>query len=225
MSTTSAKRVFLVDDHALVREGLTNLIAQHPDLTVCGEAEDAPSAFSRIETLRPDVAVVDLSLKGESGLDLIERLRTLAHPPAILVLSMHDELAYAERAIRSGALGYVMKREISGKVIQAIRDVGSGKLHVSKAVADDAAERFLRDTSPGGAAVSSLSEREFDVFRRIGVGMENRQIAEDLHISMKTVQTHCDHIKRKLGLANGTLLIREAVLWVERHGAAGASAS
>lgn len=216
---TVRSRIFIVDDHALVREGLTKLIEQHEDLSVCGEAEDASIAYDLILSLKPDAVVLDLSLKGDSGLDLIHRLRLVNPTPAILVLSMHDETTYAERAIRAGALGYVMKSEITGKVIHGIREVSAGRLYVSRAVAEDAAERFLNATAAESSMlVGALSTREFEVFRRIGVGMENRQIAEDLHISMKTVQTHCDHIKRKLCLSNGTLLIREAVLWVERNG-------
>jgi DNA-binding NarL/FixJ family response regulator len=208
------RTVFLVDDHPLVRDGLAQLINQEPDFRVCGEAEDASSAYAEMERTRPDAAIIDLSLRGASGLDLIKRLQDLAHPPAILVLSMHDEAFYAERALRAGALGYVMKRETSGRVIGALRQVLQGKLYVSEAIAAQAAEKFLRKR-PASAAVDCLTDREIEVFRRIGHGRENRQIAEELHLSLKTVQAHCANIKQKLGLDNAAVLMREAVKWVE----------
>jgi DNA-binding NarL/FixJ family response regulator len=210
------RRIFLVDDHPLVREGLTKLINQEPDLCVCAEAEDAGEAFAGIVRTQPDAAVVDLSLQGESGLDLIKRLQSLARPPPILVLSMHDEAFYAERALRAGALGYVMKRETSGKIIAALRQILLGHVYVSAAVAAQAAEKYLRRrTAATGSPLDSLTDRELEVFRRIGHGQENRSISEDLHLSLKTVQTHCAHIKEKLGLENATALMREAVRWVE----------
>jgi DNA-binding NarL/FixJ family response regulator len=210
------RRVFLVDDHPLVREGLTKLINQESDLCVCAEADDAGHAYTGIERTHPDAVIVDLSLQGNSGLELIKRLQALPSPPHILVLSMHDEAFYAERALRAGALGYVMKRETSGKVIAALREILSGRLYVSPAIAAQAAERFLRKrASTSGSPVDSLTDRELEVFRRIGQGQENRKIAEDLNLSLKTVQTHCAHIKEKLGLKNATVLMREAVRWVE----------
>jgi DNA-binding NarL/FixJ family response regulator len=217
MTAIPRRRIFLVDDHPLVREGLTQLINQEADLCVCAQAEEAAQAYAEIERTLPDAVVVDLSLRGESGLDLIKRLQALPRPPAILVLSMHDEAFYAERALRAGALGYVMKRETSGKVIAALRQVLLGQLYVSAAIAAQAAEKFLRARPGNGSPVDNLTDRELEVFRRIGQGHENRQIAEDLHLSLKTVQTHCAHIKEKLGFANGTVLMREAVRWVERQ--------
>jgi len=209
------KSVFLVDDHPLVRDGLAQLINQEPDFRVCGEAEDVATAFAEIERIRPDAAIVDLSLRGGSGLDLIKSLQDLPHPPSVLVLSMHDEAFYAERALRAGALGYVMKRETAGKVIGALRQIVQGDLYVSDAVAAQAAEKFLRNRRRGTSAVDFLTDRELEVFRRIGQGQENRRIAEDLHLSLKTVQAHCANIKQKLGLENATVLMREAVKWVE----------
>jgi DNA-binding NarL/FixJ family response regulator len=210
------RRVFLVDDHPLVREGLTKLINQEPDLCVCAEAEDAGHAYDGIRRTLPDAVIVDLSLQGDSGLELIKRLQGLAHPPPILVLSMHDEAFYAERALRAGALGYVMKRESSGKIVAGLREVLGGRLYVSPAIAAQAAEKFLRTRAvAANSPVDCLTDRELEVFRRIGQGQENRRIAEDLHLSLKTVQTHCAHIKEKLGLKNATILMREAVRWVE----------
>ncbi|HXQ80639.1 MAG TPA: response regulator transcription factor [Opitutaceae bacterium] len=210
------RRIFLVDDHPLVREGLTKLINQEPDLFVCAEADDAGQAHAGILRTQPDAVVVDLSLQGDSGLELIKRLQDLSHPPPILVLSMHDEAFYAERALRAGALGYVMKRETSGKVVAALRQILRGQIYVSAAIAAQAAEKFLRTRAfASGSPMDSLTDRELEVFRRIGQGQENRRIAEDLHLSLKTVQTHCAHIKEKLGLKNATVLMREAVRWVE----------
>lgn len=212
------QRVFLVDDHPLVREGLTKLIEQQADLCVCGEADQAGSAYEAIKCTQPDVVVIDLTLNGESGFELIKRLRGLPQPPPMLVLSMHDEAEYAERAVQTGAMGYVMKRETSGNIINALREVLAGRLHISPAVTEHIAERALRAKSQSTVPpVAGLSLREFEVFRNIGLGLENRQIAEVLHISIKTVQTHCDHIKRKLGLESGTMLMREAVRWVEKY--------
>jgi DNA-binding NarL/FixJ family response regulator len=210
------KRIFIVDDHPLVRDGLAKLIEGEPDLCVCAEGDDMGRAFADIVRLLPDAVVVDLLIQGGSGLELIRLLQTLPHPPPILVVSMHDEALYADRVIRAGALGYVMKREASRKIVAALREVLSGRLYISPTIAAQAAEKFLR----GGVSMSDgpegkLTDRELEVFRRIGRGLENRRIAEELHISLKTVQTHCAHIKQKLGLGNGTLLMREAVRWAE----------
>jgi len=210
------RRIYLVDDHPLVREGLTTLIDQHPDLCVCGQADEASRAYNAIVESKPDAVVVDLLLQGVSGLDLIKRLQALSPPPPVLVLSMHDEKFYAERALRAGALGYVMKRESSGNVIAAIRKILTGHVYVSTAISEQATEKFLRK---GAVAANSpldiLTDREIEIFRRIGQGQENRSIAEALHLSLKTVQTHCAHIKEKLGLENATILMREAVRWTE----------
>jgi DNA-binding NarL/FixJ family response regulator len=217
-SAPARRRIFLVDDHPLVREGLTKLIDREPDLCVCAEAEQAVQAYAGILRTRPDAVIVDLSLQHDSGLELIKRLQALAPPPPILVLSMHDEAFYAERVLRAGALGYVMKSESSGKIIAGLRQILCGKLFVSPAIAAQAAEKFLRTRAvAANSPVDSLTDRELEVFRRIGQGQENRRIAEDLHLSLKTVQTHCAHIKEKLGLANATILMREAVRWVERQ--------
>ena len=206
----------MVDDHSLVREGLAKLIDQEPDMCVCAEAADAIRAYDGVVESAPDAVIVDLSLRGDSGLDLIKRLQAMANPPPVLVLSMHDEAFYAQRALRAGALGYVMKRETSGKVIDALRRILVGELYVSAAIAEQAAEKFLRTQSvASNSPLDSLTDREIEVFRLIGQGLENRRIAEDLHLSMKTVQTHCAHIKEKLGLENATVLMREAVRWVE----------
>jgi DNA-binding NarL/FixJ family response regulator len=211
-------RIFILDDHSLVREGLTKLIEQEPDLCVCAEATDATEALESIRRSAPDAVVLDISLPGESGLELIKRIQTLENPPPVLVLSMHDEAFYAKRALRAGALGYVMKRESSGKVIGGLRAILAGQIYVSPAIAAQAAENFLRQQPVNsGSPVDCLTDREIEVFRRIGLGHETRRIADDFNLSLKTVQTHCAHIKEKLGIENATVLMREAVRWVESN--------
>jgi DNA-binding NarL/FixJ family response regulator len=209
------RKVFLVDDHPLVRDWLATLINRQPDLAVCGEAESAPEARRKIETQEPDVAVVDITLDKGSGLDLIKDLRLLCPQMAIIVLSMHDESLYAERALRAGARGYVVKKETAKKILLAIREVLEGKLYVSGQLARSIAARFIEGKKPGGSALQGLSDRELEVFRMIGRGMKTREIAESLHLSMKTVQVYCARIKEKLNLADATQLLREAMRWHE----------
>jgi DNA-binding NarL/FixJ family response regulator len=211
-------KIFLVDDHPLVREWLTNLIHQQPDLSVCGEAEAAPEAFEAIGNLKPEVAIVDISLKMGSGIELIKNVRTLRPPVAVIVLSMHEESLYAERALRAGARGYIMKRETAKKVIGAIRQVLAGKLYLSERLTALFAEKFLDvNTSVSTSPIERLSDRELEVFQLLGQGNETRQIAANLHISVKTVQVFCARIKEKLKLANATELLREAVRWHENQ--------
>jgi DNA-binding NarL/FixJ family response regulator len=211
-------RIFLVDDHPLVREWLGSLIERQADLGICGQAEDSASAFREISRLKPDVVIVDLSLQGESGLELIKQLQVLTPAPRILVLSMHDENFYAERALRAGARGYVMKRAATGKVIEAIRQILRGETYLSETLAARMAQKFIGShAEPGETLMSTLSDREIEIFRFIGQGYENKQIAERLHISLKTVQTYCGRIKDKLALANATALTHEAVRWYEHE--------
>jgi DNA-binding NarL/FixJ family response regulator len=213
------RRVFLVDDHPLVREWLSNLIERQPDLVVCGQAETSAAAYEAIARDHPDIAVVDLSLEAGSGLELIKQLQTLPTPPQVLVLSMHDELLYAQRALRAGARGYVMKRSATRHVIEAIRRVLDGHLYVSDSLASQMAEKYVSGRgSPAEPAASLLSDRELEVFKMLGRGIETRRIAETLHISPKTVQVYCGRIKEKFGLANANELIREAVRWSELEG-------
>lgn len=210
--------VFLVDDHPLVREWLTQLIHQQPDLVVCGEAEDAPSALRMIGETRPNVAIVDISLGQGSGIELIKNIKRVVPSVAVIVLSMHDERLYAERALRAGARGYIMKRETAKKVVVAIRQVLAGKLYMSETLAAAFAETFLDGRLPNdGSPVEQLSDRELEVFQLLGRGYETRKVAESLHVSMKTVQAHCAHIKEKLRLSNAAELLREAVRWHEAN--------
>jgi DNA-binding NarL/FixJ family response regulator len=215
MSADGRTRVFLVDDHPLVREWLANLIDQQPDLAVCGEAESAAAALSGIGAARPDVAVVDISLGGRSGLELIRDLKQ-AHPRvAVLVLSMHHEDLYAERALRAGARGYIMKREVTKKVILAIRRVQQGKVYLGDRLAATLAERLVTGAPLPESPVSQLSDRELEVFRLLGQGRTTRQIAEALQLSSKTVQAYYARIKEKLRLGNASELLREAIRWEE----------
>lgn len=209
-------RIFVVDDHPLVRESLVALIDRQRDLSICGQAPDSPSAFAALLKDPADVVVVDLGLPGESGLELIKKLQALSPVPSILVVSMYEESSYAERALRAGALGYVMKHETTDKVIDAIRAVAHGEIYVSGILAAELAKKFVRPRAaaqPSG--VGRLSDRELEIFRMIGLGRETKRIAADLNLSMKTIQAHCANIKEKLGLDNATELIREAVRWVE----------
>ena len=206
------KTVFLVDDHPLVREWLTNLIHQQPDLAVCGEAETAAEARARITAQKPDVAIVDIGLKDSSGIELIKDLKSCCPAVRILVLSMHEEAHYLERALRAGARGYIMKRETTRKVIGAIRQILEGRLAISEEMAAVMASRFvdgktLDTVSPGG----QLSDRELEVFDLLGEGRGTRQVAETLGVSIKTVQAYWARIKEKLNLASATELLREAV--------------
>jgi DNA-binding NarL/FixJ family response regulator len=209
--------IFLVDDHPLVREWLTNLIQQQPDLTVCGEAESAPQAREAIAALKPSIVIVDISLKDSSGIELIKDLKQCCPTAAVLVLSMHEESHYAERALRAGARGYIMKRETAKKVITAIRQVLEGKLYLSESLATAMAAQFVTGKGlASGSLAEQLSDRELEVFTLLGDGRGTRQIAEVLGVSIKTVQAYCARIKEKLNLASASELVREAVRWRDR---------
>ncbi|HZZ56417.1 MAG TPA: response regulator transcription factor [Opitutaceae bacterium] len=209
-------RIFLVDDHPLVREWLSALLRQQPDFTVVGTAEDPGSALAGVAAAKPDVAIVDLSLKTGSGLDLIKDLKARFPAVAVLVLSMYEEIYYAERALRAGALGYVTKRESTARVVEAVRQVLSGRVYASPELMARLAERMVgRPTPPAQGAMAILSDREIEVFQRLGLGHPTRKIATDLKVSIKTVQAYCARIKEKLGIGSGTELMREAVRWVE----------
>jgi DNA-binding NarL/FixJ family response regulator len=215
-TASQSKSVFLVDDHPLVREWLTNLINQQSGLRVCGEAESGPQAREQILELKPDVAVVDIALKDSSGIELIKDLKQSCPEVAVLVLSMHEDSHYAERALRAGARGYIMKRETATKVIMAIRQVLAGKLYMSESLAAAMAAQFVTGKALAtGSLVEQLSDRELEVFGLLGDGRGTRQIAESLGVSIKTVQAYCARIKEKLSLASATELVREAVRWRE----------
>lgn len=207
-----------MDDHPLVREWLSGLINQQPDLEVCGEAEDAAGALAGIARMMPDLAIIDISLNAASGLELIKDL-CIQHPlVAPLVLSMHEEELYAERAMRAGARGYVRKRETSKNILSAIHRVLEGGIYVSERLSNTMALKFLKGQEAVGISrsrVEELSDRELEVFQLLGQGRSTSQIAEQLHISLKTVQAYCVRAKEKLGLSTAAELLREAILWEE----------
>jgi DNA-binding NarL/FixJ family response regulator len=216
LSETGARknRVFIVDDHPLVREGLGNLINGQEDLIVCGEAEDSAQAIAGIIQAQPDVALIDISLKNESGLELVKDLGKQCPLVALIVLSMHDEALYAERALRAGARGYVMKRETSKSVLASIRRVLEGGVYVSERVVNRMANR-LRPSRAAAvrSPVERLSDRELEIFRLLGQGRTPSQIAGDLNLSLKTVQAYCARAKEKFGVTSLTELLRAAIRW------------
>ncbi len=206
------KTVFIVDDHPLLRQGLALLVNRERDLVVCGEAEDAQTAMSEITLKKPDVLIADISLNGPDGLELLKNLRLLCPNLPVLILSMHDESIYAERALRARANGYIMKQEATEKVLIALRRILSGDLYLS----DSMANKLLHQYISGAPAemrsrLSTLSDRELEVFRLIGEGRTTRQIAEKLHLSVKTVETYQAHIKDKLSLHSGRELVQHAI--------------
>jgi DNA-binding NarL/FixJ family response regulator len=211
---TQKVKVLLVDDHPLVREWLATLINQQSDLKVCGEADSAPKALQMMGVVNPEIAIVDISMEGGSGLELIKNIKA-SHPKVgVIVLTMHDEALYAERALRAGARGYIMKKEATKRVLQGIRCVLGGKLYLSDKMAITMAEKFI-EGRPGTAdsVVQKLSDRELEVFQLLGRGYSTRQIADELHVSFKTVQAFCARIKEKLNFVNAAELLRETVRW------------
>jgi DNA-binding NarL/FixJ family response regulator len=211
-----AKRIVIIDDHPLFRKGLEELIHSDNSFAVCGEAGSAAEAMDVIRELNPDLAIVDLSLPGANGIELIKNIRAEYPKLPILVLSMHDESLYALRALRAGADGYVMKHEAMANVIQAIHEVLNGRPYLSPAMAAQVITKFAHRQSEGETdAVERLSDRELEVLELIGKGNEVRQIAKLLHLSPKTVETHRAHIKDKLDLKNSREVARFALQWLQ----------
>ena len=208
------RRIFLVDDHPLVREGLANLINQQGDLMVCGQAEDAAQALAGIGSTQPELALIDISLKTASGLELVKDLKQHFPSLMMIVLSMHDEMLYAERALRAGARGYVMKRETTKEVLTAIRRVLQGDIYVSERVVNLMARRLGSSRKSSAASpIEQLSDRELEIFRLLGQGLTTSQIATDLHLSLKTVQAYCARAKEKFGVDSLSELLRAAIRW------------
>jgi DNA-binding NarL/FixJ family response regulator len=211
-TTSSVTRILLVDDHEIVRRGIASLFDKQPDFEICGEADDVDTAMEAIERTKPNLVLLDLSLKTGDGLEVLRRLRN-EHPEVLtLVLSMYDENVYAERALRAGARGYIRKVDVAQTIMAAIRKVLSGHVYVSDAVAS----RMLTNISGGRQTSSSLpierlSDREVQVLRCIGRGMSSHEVADELFISAKTVESHREHIKAKLGLASSGDLLRYAI--------------
>lgn len=211
-------KIFLVDDHPLVREWLANLLRQQADFSISGEADDAPAALAAMIARPPDVAIVDLTLKSSSGLDLIKDIASHLPATRVIVLSMHDEAFYAERALRAGARGYVTKQEATARIVEAVHTVLAGRIFARPEFLEQLTARMLGPTAAGApGAVEILSDRELEVFRRLGEGQTTRFIAEELNLSVKTVQAYCARIKEKWQLADGAELVREAVRWVEQQ--------
>jgi DNA-binding NarL/FixJ family response regulator len=205
--------VFVVDDHPIVRHGLALLINSQPDLEVCGEADETRTALAALDAARPDLLVVDISLNGPDGLDLVKAVRARSETETlpVLMLSMHDESIYAERALRAGANGYIMKQEATDRLLTAIRRILNGEVYLSNRAASRMVQQYVQ--GPGGTrirrpALAALSDRELEVFRLIGEGHSTRHIANDLHLSVKTVETHQAHIKEKLSLRSARELIQ-----------------
>ena len=217
-SAFKKKTVFVVDDHPIVRQGLALLIDREADLLVCGEAEEMHSALRAIPILHPDILIVDISLNGPDGLELLKNVRITWPRLPVLVLSMHDESIYAERALRAGANGYIMKQEATEKVLVALRRILSGEIYVSSRIANSMLQHYIRGASPSEhSSISELTDRELEVFRLIGEGQGTRQIAEVLHLSVKTVESYQAHIKEKLCLRSARELVQHAVEWNVRE--------
>jgi len=211
------KRILIVDDHAIMRDGLVAVLSREPDLEVCGQVGDAFAALELAGSSQPDLAVVDINIAGKNGLELIKDLRVLHPRIAILALSAHDETLYAERVLRAGGHGYVMKAQGSERLVAAVRQVLAGELAVSPPIAAKVLSLFVgkcANISP----VERLTDRELEIFRLIGEGRETIRIGELLHLSPKTVEAHRMHIKEKLQIASLTELIAFAARWSESHG-------
>jgi DNA-binding NarL/FixJ family response regulator len=210
-------RIYVVDDHALFRKGVSVIISAESDMEVCGEGEDCVHATQDILKLKPDVVVVDISLKGNSGIELIKNVRAVDPQIQFVVLSMHDETVYALRVLRVGAKAYVMKQDVLSAVVEAIQRVRKGQLYVSGRVASQMLNRYaqgerLEDDSP----VAGLSDRELEVVNLIGSGISTRDIASRLNVSIKTIETHRAHIKNKLNLSSAAQLVQFCVRWVDQ---------
>jgi DNA-binding NarL/FixJ family response regulator len=210
--------ILVVDDHPIVRRGIAQMLEENGEFRVCAETDSPDQALRTLGESRPDVAIVDLSLAGRSGLDLVKQMRAIAPELPILVLSMHDEALYAERVLRAGASGYIMKHEATEHVADAIRQVLAGRVYLSERMTEKLLHRFTeRPEESSGSPVEALSNRELEVFQLVGQGLSTREVAERLFLSIKTVETHLEHIKDKLHLESGRDLVRHAVRWAVEH--------
>ena len=213
------KRILIVDDHPIVREGLISLLSKQPDFEICGEADDILDSLRLVAETKPHVVIVDISLKSGNGLDLIRRISESDRTIRLLACSLYDEILYAERAMHLGAAGYVNKQEAANTIIKAVRKVLDGKIYLSERMSESLAQRLV-----GGnpklerPAVETLSDRELEVFQLIGNGLTTLQIASKMHLGVKTVETHRRHIKEKLNLMNTAQLARDAAKWVQENG-------
>lgn len=224
-NTSKKSAIFVVDDHPLLRQGLTRLINAEPDLFVCGEAEDAPQAINGISVKNPDLVIVDISLQGNNGIELTKSIKALYKEMRIMVLSMHDENIYAQRVLRAGANAYIMKQEDPGKVIMAIRKSLTGDVYVSERVGAQILHQIVSGRNRSDNVIDLLSDRELEIIQLLGEGRTPREIAASLNISVKTVESHRSHIKEKLNLNNATELTQYCVQWVVHENEIGNAAS
>jgi len=205
--------IFIVDDHPMMRDGISQVINQQPDLEVIAEASSGPEALDKLSDISPEIALVDISLKGMNGIELTREIRKRFKNLPVLILSMHPEKYYAERAVKAGAKGYIMKHETSDKVLKAIRRVLEGKFYLSEDISEKIISRMSGNISQSGTSVDKLSNREFEAFRYVGSGLKPQQIAEKLFVSVKTVETYYSRIKEKLSLKSASELRQFAVNW------------
>ena len=212
VSCSGKRKVLVVDDHPIVREGMALLINRETDLTVCADAEESNAALEAIDNFRPDLAIVDISLPGRDGLELLKMIRAKDPQMPVLILSMHGESVYAERALRAGANGYIMKQEATDKVLVAIRRILNREIYVSEQIANRILRHMVGTPSPARRSpLDGLSDRELEVFRRMGEGQSTRQIADELHLSVKTIETHQARLKEKLSLRCARELVQYAI--------------
>lgn len=213
------RRIVLVDDHPVTREGVRVLIDQEPDLVVCGQSDSAPAALQLIESVKPELAIVDITLKTTSGIELMKSIKAIMPELPVLIMSMHDELLYAERALRAGAKGYIMKHEASDRILTAVRKVLAGELYLSDKMKERMLHSLVRSRKDEVVfTIDTLSDREMEVFQLIGNGFSTRQIAEKLKLSVKTIDSYREHLKLKLRLKKGSDLVRHAIQWVRSEG-------
>ena len=214
----SATRVLIVDDHPVFRFGISAMIAREPDLSVCGESDSAPAALDAMRRLKPDVAIIDISLNGTNGIELVKLMKSEEPKLPMLVLSMHDESLYALRALRAGAKGYVMKTEGMDELLTALRKVLQGEIYVSGVFSERLVFKAVQSLEGGmGSPVDRLSDRELEVLQLLGRGFGTRDIADELHLSVKTIETHRAHIKEKLGFRDAGEMVRFAIDWVAQE--------
>jgi len=217
-SSNRKKRVLIVDDHPIFRFGLAGLITEQTRLEVCGHADSAPLALDAMRRLKPDIVLVDLSLRGTNGIELIKLMKAEEPDLPVLVISMHNEAVFGMRALKAGALGYVMKAEAMNHVAEAIFKVLQGKIYVSPEFAEKLIFKAVQSAEAGaGSPVDALSDRELEVLQQLGKGGSTRSIAEALHLSVKTIETHRAHIKEKLGLQDSEEMVKFAIDWVAQQ--------
>lgn len=218
METTLKHHILIVDDHPIVRQGIAQLINRETDLCVCCEAGDADHALEKMKNCSHSIAIVDISLAGVSGIELIQMLRQRGYDIPVLVMSMHDEALYAERALRAGARGYIMKQEATEKILSAIRQILHGEIYVSDKMRSRMLQRLIDNRADSNASpVANLSNRELEILRMIGQGFGTGEVARELKRSVKTIEAHRANIKDKLGLKTAAELVRFAVQWVENE--------